>query len=94
MKLHSNTLAGRTAVRIWLTLVVAGLILRIRIIRTRHMNLDVDYKEVCDYAIIVVWSSPNRNGLTAAAKDRVIKGILNAGYEASSRMPSLYGGKL
>ncbi|QAT43790.1 flavodoxin family protein [Aminipila luticellarii] len=33
-------------------------------------------------AITVVWSSPNKDGLTAAAKDRVITGILSAGYEA------------
>lgn len=33
-------------------------------------------------AIMVVWSSPNKNGLTASAKDRIITGILSAGYEA------------
>jgi len=33
-------------------------------------------------AILVVWSSPNEHGLTAAAKDKVVEGITAAGMEA------------
>ena len=33
-------------------------------------------------SILVVWSSPNRDGLTAAAKDRLMEGIHLAGGEA------------
>ena len=33
-------------------------------------------------SILVIWSSPNEDGLTAAAKDSVIKGIKQAGTEA------------
>ena len=32
--------------------------------------------------ILVIWSSPNVDGLTAAAKDRVLAGIRGAGREA------------
>lgn len=32
--------------------------------------------------ILVIWASPNKNGLTAAAKDQIVKGIRQAGEEA------------
>lgn len=32
-------------------------------------------------SILVVWSSPNTDGLTAAAKNKVIEGILESGKE-------------
>ena len=31
--------------------------------------------------VAVIWSSPNNEGLTASAKDRVIKGLTEAGAE-------------
>ena len=49
MKLRSNILAGRNAVKFWLMVVIIELILRRQIIRTKHMNLAGDYKEKCDY---------------------------------------------
>lgn len=33
-------------------------------------------------AIAVIWSSPNEDGLTAAAKNNVIEGIRQAGKKA------------
>lgn len=33
-------------------------------------------------SILIIWSSPNKDGLTAAAKDRIAAGIRSAGYEA------------
>ncbi len=33
-------------------------------------------------AILVVWASPNMDGLTASAKDQVVRGIEAAGKEA------------
>ncbi|MBC8530353.1 flavodoxin family protein [Gehongia tenuis] len=33
-------------------------------------------------AILVLWASPNKDGLTAAAKDRIVAGIAGAGGEA------------
>jgi multimeric flavodoxin WrbA len=35
-------------------------------------------------SILVVWASPNQDGLTAAAKDSVIEGIKSAGAESES----------
>ena len=32
-------------------------------------------------AVLVVWASPNKNGLTASCKDMVIQGISSAGKE-------------
>lgn len=34
--------------------------------------------------LLVVWASPNQDGLTAAAKDRVLAGIEKAGVEAQT----------
>lgn len=35
-------------------------------------------------SILVLWASPNENGLTSAAKDRVLKGIAAAGGKAEA----------
>lgn len=35
-------------------------------------------------AILVVWASPNKDGLTAAAKDRILEGIHAAGGEVEA----------
>lgn len=31
--------------------------------------------------VVVIWSSPNKDGLTASAKDQFIKGLINAGAD-------------
>lgn len=31
--------------------------------------------------VVIVWSSPNENGLTASAKDRIIAGLAEAGVQ-------------
>lgn len=41
-------------------------------------------------SILVVWSSPNTDGLTAAAKNKVIKGILAAGKEAGENFARIH----
>lgn len=33
-------------------------------------------------SVLVIWASPNRDGLTAAAKDKVLEGLQSAGKEA------------
>ena len=35
-------------------------------------------------SVMVVWASPNVDGLTAAAKDRIVEGITRAGGTAES----------
>ena len=35
-------------------------------------------------SILVVWASPNQDGLTSAAKDNILKGLTEAGGEAEA----------
>ena len=35
-------------------------------------------------SILVVWASPNQDGLTSAAKDNILKGLSEAGGEAEA----------
>ena len=43
-------------------------------------------------SILVVWASPNQDGLTSAAKDNILKGLSEAGGEAEAGRAGMGGG--